>query len=72
MFLVLSWITPLFMAKPSLKAKFQEAKGIKYREEDPIINEPASCTPLQCKDGSIDISRHKWGMKRKKMSKVLY
>ena len=61
--LVLLWITPQFMAKHSLKAKFTTMQKINCREEDEIINKPLSCTALECniyqtdKDVVIELSR---------------
>ena len=53
------------MAWHSLKAKYQLTQRINYRAEDEIINEPLSCTALECtkykteKDGLIDLTRKK-------------
>ena len=63
--LVLLWTMPLFMAKHSMKMKYNTKQQINYREEDEIINKPLSCTELKCneyqtdKDGTIDLSRSK-------------
>ena len=63
--LVLSWTTPLLMAKHSMKTRYVTKQQVNYREEDEIINKPLSCTELVCneyqtdKDGTIDLSRSK-------------
>ena len=63
--LALLWITPLFMAKHKMKAKYTTMQKVNYRQEDEIINKPLSCTELVCnkyqtdKDGAIDLSRSK-------------
>ena len=35
--LILLWITPLFMAKHSMKTKYITKQQVNYREEDEII-----------------------------------
>ena len=56
---------PQFMAKRSIMPKFRKMNKINYRQEDEIVNNPHSCTSLECiiyrtsKDGEIDIMRHK-------------
>ena len=53
------------MAKHKIKTKYTSKQQINYREEDEIINNPLSCTELECneyqmdKDGVIDLSRSK-------------
>ena len=62
-FLILSWITPQFMAKRSVKPKYRKMNKVTYRQGDEIVNSPQSCTSLECsmyrapKDGEIDIMR---------------
>ena len=64
-FLVLSWITPQFVAKRSIIPQFRKTNKVNYREEDEIINSPQTCTSLECstyrtfRDGVIDIVRQK-------------
>ena len=64
-FLVLSWITPQFIAKRSVIPQFRKTNKVNYREEDEIINSLQSCTSLECstyktsRDGVIDIVRQK-------------
>ena len=56
---------PLFMAKYSMKIKYILKQQISYREEVELINNPLSCTELECneyqtnKDGVIHLSRSK-------------
>ena len=53
------------MEKHNIKTKYISKEQINYREEDKIINNPLSCTELECneyqtdKDGAIDLSRSK-------------
>ena len=56
-------IMPQFMAKRSIMPKFRKMNKVNYRQEDEIVNNPHSCTLLECsmyktsKDGEIDITR---------------
>ena len=64
-FLVLLWIMPQFTAKRSVIPKFRKMNKVNYRQEDEIINNPHSCTSLECsmhrtpRDSEIDIMRWK-------------
>ena len=64
-FLVLLWIMPQFMAKRSIMPKLRKMDNVNYRQEDEIVNNPHSCTSLECsiyrtsKDSEIDIMRCK-------------
>ena len=56
---------PQFMAKRSVMLNFRKTNKVNYRKEDEIVNNPHSCTSLECsiyrtsKDGEIDIMRCK-------------
>ena len=64
-FLALLWIMPQFMAKRSVANKFRKTHKVNYRQEDEIVNNPHSCTSLECstyrtsKDGEIDLTGRK-------------
>ena len=53
------------MAKRRVIPKFRKTNEVNYRQEDEIVNNPHSCTSLECsiyrtsKDGEIDIMRCK-------------
>ena len=56
---------PQFIAKRSVIPKFRKTNKVTYRQEDEIVNNPHSCTSLECsiyrtpRDGEIDIMRWK-------------
>ena len=62
-FLALLWITPKFTAKRNVMPKFRKTNKVNYRQEDEIVNNPHSCTSLECtmyrtsKDAEIDVTR---------------
>ena len=64
-FLALLWIMPQFTTKRSIIPQFRRTDKVNYRQEDEIINNPQSCTSLECsmyrtpRDGEIDIMRWK-------------
>ena len=41
-------IMPQFMAKRSIMPKFRKMNKVNYRQEDEIVNNPHSCTLLEC------------------------
>ena len=54
---------PQFTAKRSVMPKFRKTNKVNHRQEDEIVNNPHSCTSLECsknktsKDGEIDVMR---------------
>ena len=64
-FLVLLYIMPQFTAKRSIIPKFRRMNKVNYRQEDEIVNNPHSCTSLECsmyrtpRDSEIAIMRCK-------------
>ena len=56
---------PQFTAKRSVIPKFRKMNKVNYRQEDEIVNNPQSCTSLECsmyrtsRDGEIDTMRRK-------------